>query len=87
MNDATKKPEPRKSKFKPCIHVHLDNAVNSFMVSNNEGAICGGNLRMFYNWNDIMEEGSLRYPAVFKSRESAYRYMIEDRAYLNRVES
>jgi len=89
MKDESK-PDGRRSKFKPVIHCHLPNAVNSFMISNDSGALCGGNARMFFPWFEIFSEDgfpTLRYPAVFKSRASAMRAIDEDRSYLTRMET
>ena len=89
MPDETSKPGLSR-KMKVRNHCMLPNAINSFMVSNSFGAICGGNLQMFYPWDEIFDEDerpTLRYPAVFKSKDSASRYMYGDRNYMEILES
>lgn len=81
----------RNTKLKPRNHCMLPNAVNSFMVSNSRGAICGGILRQFYFWDEIFDIEkddlpTLRYPTLFKSRMSANLHIANDRVYLDEIE-
>ena len=77
-------------KMKVRNHSHLPNAINSFMIANSYGALCGGNRREFFPNDEIWdEEGrpTLRYPAVFKSKLGATLHMINDSAYMEELEN
>ena len=78
------------TKFKAVNHKFRDGA-NCYMIANNKGALCGGNLRAFFKWEDINDffigETPMRYPAVFKSKTEAKRHMIADADYLESVMS
>ena len=85
MVDSKKGASGRIAKFKVRGHSKLPYAVNSFMIANSFGALCGGNICMFFPWDEIDVIGSLRYPAVFKSKRLANIHIDNDSAYLNRV--
>lgn len=60
-------------KLKAYRHRERPYATNAYMVGDDDGLVCGGNLMMYIPYKAM---GRLDYPTVFKSRGEASRFAI-----------
>jgi hypothetical protein len=74
ISNALRNELKRSSKVRVRSHVRRPSAVNAYMICNEYGAFVGGNLRCYMPYAGM---GMNDYPAVFKSKSSAKRWMRE----------
>lgn len=71
-------------KLRVVRHNREPNAVNSYMIANSLGAIYGGNIQMYFFEG---EAGRNAYPTRFKSRASGERWLKNNPAYVEQIQT
>ena len=72
----------RQARLRVVRHARETQAVNSYMIANSCGAVCGG--AEIFMWNADM--GKLAYPKRFKTRRSGEAWISNNAAYVAEIE-